>query len=384
MRLHTNLSVRKAGTAPALAAALGSIFALLALLIALAPRAEAVERVGPIVPEHGYPAWYEDSSGLRLELCIDGPPLCLEGLPDPGQPALVAADPADSNFPDEAFWWAGEADMALDGGGDALLVLAREAAFGGGDEAVRDGDQVSFSRVRIRATVPVAGATYKVTHPYGTDTFEDVPGGTRGINFSEDLGCALSPDPAEPRCDFSDAFFGRVDPFLTWDPAVAPAPPEGYVGDPNVGHPVVGSPFNTNFFRVERTTDAQGDPLAQPIVIGQTNSFFVQGKIAGAAPTAATLNAAPSRVTAGRPVTLSGKLTSFGGPLADKPVVLTRRPAGTTGFRPFAGGNLTTSAQGAFRLTGIRPRRDTTYRVTFAGEPGALLRSSAVDRVDVR
>ena len=39
--------------------------------------------------------------------------------------------------------------------------------------------------------------------------------------------------------------------FLKWDPAVAPAAPVGFIGDPNVDHPVVGSPFNTNFVRVE-------------------------------------------------------------------------------------------------------------------------------------
>lgn len=385
MALHAITARERRNRATVLAAVVGSILALLTLMAALAQPARAVERVGPIVPEHGYPFWYEDSTGLRLELCIDGPPLCLEGLPNPNQPPLVAPNPANSNFPDEAFWWAGEAEMALDGGGDALLVLAREAAFGGADEAVRAGDQVSFSRVRIRATVPVAGATYRVTHPYGVDTFENVPGGPRGINFTEDVGCALSPDPNDGGCDFSDAFFGRVDPFLIWDPAVAPAPPEGYVGNPNVPHRVVGSPNNTNFFLVEQTTNAQGNPLpGGPVEVGRTAQFAVQGKIAGAAPTSLTLNAAPATVNRGRPVTLSGRLTSFGTPVAGEQVVLTRRPAGTTGFRAVAGGRLTTNAQGRYRLAGVRPLRDTVYRATFAGEPDVLLRSTATDRVNVR
>lgn len=382
MTQHTGLFGR-GGVGGLLAASMGGLLALVLLMTALVQPARAAETVGPIVPEHGYPFWYEDSAGLRLELCIGGPN-CLATLPNPNQPPLVAANPANSNFPDEAFWWAGEADTPLTGGGDALLVLAREAAFGGGDEAVRDGDQVSFSRVRIRATVPVAGATYRVTHPYGVDTFEDVPAGPRGINFTEDIGCALSPNPANPRCDFADAFFGRVDPFLTWAPN-GDAPPAGYVGDPNVPHEVVGSPFGTNFFRVERTTNAQGQPLAGgPIVVGETDLFAIQGKIAGASPTSLTLNANPARVAAGGPVTLSGRLASFGTPLADETVVLTRRPAGTTGFRPVEGGSLTTNAQGGYRLAGVEPRRDTVYRATFAGEPDALLRSSATDRVDVR
>jgi cysteine-rich repeat protein len=39
--------------------------------------------------------------------------------------------------------------------------------------------------------------------------------------------------------------------FVQWDPAVPPAAPNGYIGDPAILHKVVGSPCGQNFFRVE-------------------------------------------------------------------------------------------------------------------------------------
>ncbi len=263
-----------------LAVAVALVLALAALFATLAQPADAaVAKVGPTNAANGYPNWYQDSNRVRLGLCIGGR-FCLATLPDPTKPGVVAANPAASNFPDESFWWAGEASIDRPGGGRALLVLAREAAFGGSDEAVRDGDQVSFSRVRIRVSNLRVGATYTVTHPYGVDTFvaeNDGTGTNTGeINFTEDIGCALSPNPASPGCNFGDALFGRVDPFLVWNPAVSPAPPAGYVGNPNVGHRVVGSPNNTNFFRITGP-DAGGKGTGVNTV--QTSRFFVQGKL---------------------------------------------------------------------------------------------------------
>lgn len=358
-----NHSSKRSGVVLTLAV-FGAVIAALAMIAAFALPAEAArERVGPRVPSHGYPLYYQDSNGLRLELCIDGPPLCLEGLPNPNQPPSVAPNPANSNFPDEAFWWAAEASMPTRNGGDALLVLAREAAFGGADEAVRRGDQVSFSRVRIRADNLVPGATYTVTHPYGVDTFRNVAGGPRGINFTEDIGCALSPNPNSPGCNFGDALFGRVDPFLTWDPRFAPAPPRGYVGAPGRLHRVVGSPRGTNFFRIVGPNI--GGPGDNSI---QTNRFAVQGKIAGRIPTRLTLKAIPGRVQAGRGHRLSGRLTFFRRPIAGRTVIIERRPKGFDRFRPVANGRRITGNDGRFILRGLNPKRNTVYRVTFAGE----------------
>jgi hypothetical protein len=230
-------------------------------LVTPTPAQAALADVGPVDPAHGYPLWFEDSAGLRLELCLDGPPMCLEGLPNPNLPPSVG------NLPDESFWWAAEATMDLPGGGTALLVLAQEAAWL--NEVPEAGQNMAFSRVRIRVTGLTPGASYTVTHPYGEQTFT-AQDAVRNINATEDIGCAAAP------CDFGQALTGSVGPFLTW-PAGS-NPPAGFVGDPGVEHTVVGSPTGNNFFRIT------GPGLGAGGV--QTNLFAVQGKLAtGAQPT---------------------------------------------------------------------------------------------------
>jgi hypothetical protein len=256
-----------------LAVLLAGVVALLALIGALSPADAAVAKgtVGPINKATGFPKWYEDSNGVRLGLCLAGP-LCLERLPHPNQPASVKANPALSNFPEEAFWWAGEASIDRPGGGRALLVLAREAAFA--NEVPKRGDQMSFSRVRVRVDDLVAGKRYTVTYPYGVKTFRAQPTDQDGgeIDFTSDIGCGVGP---LTKCNFREALFGQVDPFLRWDPKVAPKAPAGYVGNPNVGHKVVGSPKGTNFFKIEGP-NAGGRGTGVDVV--KTSNFFVQGK----------------------------------------------------------------------------------------------------------
>lgn len=252
-----------------LAVLLAVVVALVTLIGALSPADAAVAKgtVGKKDPATGFPRWYQDSKGLRLGLCLEGPPLCLEGLPNPNQPASVPG-----NFPEEAFWWAGEASIDRPGGGRALLVLAREAAFA--NEVPARGDQMSFSRVRVRVDNLVPGKRYTVTYPYGVKTFRAQPTDQEGgeINFTSDIGCAPGPLTS---CNFREALFGKVDPFLRWDPKVAPKAPAGYVGNPNVGHKVVGSPRGTNFFKIEGP-NAGGRGTGVDVV--KTSRFFVQGK----------------------------------------------------------------------------------------------------------
>jgi hypothetical protein len=251
---------------------------------------------GPIDPNTGFPFWYEDANGMRLDLCLDNNPLCLTTLPDTARPALVAAEEADSNFPDEAFWWSGEAAVAGAGGVNAQVTLNAEAAFA---NRIVTGDQMAFGRVRIRIDNLVQGGSYKVTHPYGVDEFDNVSGGDGGINFTEDIGTTSFPN---------GILNSRIGPFLTWDtygvdPALIPvgdaAPPAGYVGDPTVAHKVKGSPLDQNFFRVE-----QLDPVTREViaVVAETDLFTVAGKLS-------SLNAVASphggTYPAGRAVTLT-------------------------------------------------------------------------------
>jgi hypothetical protein len=227
--------------------------------------------VGPVSGENGFPVWYKDSNGVRLEACLDGAdPFCgfaAGDIPDPTRPVSFP-----DNFPEEFFYQqATNVQDVAGGAGRATTVMALEGAFSSGP--VKDGDQMVFARIRFFYSGLQPGATYRITHPYGVD--EEVADEAGAIRFTEDVG--LSPGI------FTGALDGRTGPFLKWDPAIAPAAPVGYLGDPAVDHQVVGSPFNTNFVRVEgpgvavignqtnTCTPATTDCI-------QTNLFSISGK----------------------------------------------------------------------------------------------------------
>lgn len=237
-----------------------------------------LKQVGPIDEANGFPIWYKDTNNVKLELCTDpGDPFCIMGdVPDPSQPVSFPG-----NFPDEAFWSVADSSIDAGGGDSALLVTAVEAAFAGGP--AKAGDQVSFGRIRIRAGGLVDGEEYKITHPYGVDLAVAEVGAVKGVNTTEDIG-SLTPDGV-----FDQTLGSRPAPFLKWTGTDAPP---GYLGDPTVEHPVTGSPYNTNFFRIEGpagsftgSTQLCDDPTLgdSPTATDdciQSNDFTVQGKIA--------------------------------------------------------------------------------------------------------
>ncbi|MFF7109100.1 hypothetical protein [Pseudomonas sichuanensis] len=208
----------------------------------------------PPAPASGFPAWYQDSHGRTLDLCLTkavssrvagapgAPAYMCTLLPTPGvfddtQPIVFP-----TNFPDEAFWFTADAAIVDAARGiDLSFGTAIEAAFAA--EEPKAGDQVSFARVRIRVDVPVAG-TYTVTHPYGVEVFDVPAGGRRAINMTRDIGIAGAGD-------FSGALKGDVGPFLRSVNGPYTEGNERFIGDPNLDEPVTGSPFNTNFVRIE-------------------------------------------------------------------------------------------------------------------------------------
>ena len=145
-------------------------------------------------------------------------------------------------------------------GVDMTVGMDLEGAWAA--EEVVEGDQMVFGRVRIRDK-SIADGEYRVTHPYGVDQFV-VEGD--GINYTQDIGTTPGA--------FGQALASRIGPFLRWDPAVAPAAPAGYVGDPGVEHEVVGSPYGTNFVAVERR---DGDVWTE---LARTTAFSIQGRLA--------------------------------------------------------------------------------------------------------
>ncbi len=104
----------------------------------------------------------------------------------------------------------------------------------------------------------------------------------KGINTTEDIG-SLTPNGT-----FDTTLNSKSAPFLKW-PTGAPA---GYLGDPTVEHVVTGSPYDTNYFRIEGpagsftgstqlcANPALGDsPVATDDCI-ESNQFTAEGKIA--------------------------------------------------------------------------------------------------------
>lgn len=216
---------------------------------------------GPYLPANGsFAAWYQDTHGRTLDLCLSkavssrvpgapgAPSYMCSLLPTPGvfddaQPIVFP-----TNFPDESFWFTADAAIVdATRGIDLSFGTAIEAAFAA--EEPIEGDQVSFARVRIRIDVPTAG-TYIVTHPYGVEVFDVPVPGRRAINMTRDIGIGV------PKT-YDGALRGDVGPFLRsvngpyteTNPLTGAA--EQFIGDPNLEEAVTGSPFNTNFVRIE-------------------------------------------------------------------------------------------------------------------------------------
>lgn len=260
---------------------------------------------------NGFPLWYRDADGLKLQLCLDQAVERAEGgifFPCPTEEPLPGAPISfPLNFGPEAFWWIANAanvytsrqNGALVAGGDMLFVGALEAAFGA-DLGAQDSDQVAFARIRLRISVPRPGI-YRVTHPYGTFDYALADPGRRAINQTQDIGNFLLPGPP-PFGDFTRALpdgvapFGGEDPPLGFDFSlnaevvdedgrsigpflVAAEEPGGtplpfiqavdgslYLADPGAGAlhlevPVTGSPTGDNFFRLELLNLLEDDGL---------------------------------------------------------------------------------------------------------------------------
>lgn len=188
------------------------------------PAHAVLERTGPIDNANGFPRWYQDSTGLAVELCLPLTQAELEGghcLLLPGDPPVVP-EVFPGQFFDEHFWWAAGANMTPATGGVALLVLGLEAAFSAN---VTPGGQIVFTRIRVKLNpVPVSG-TYRFIHPYGEESIEG--SADDRIFFTDDVGIGAPGD-------FSAAMQGRVGPFLL--PAASP----GAAENPPIGGPVAG------------------------------------------------------------------------------------------------------------------------------------------------
>ena len=171
----------------------------------------ALERVGPpnSAPSMGgFPAWYQDRTGLALEFCAPQNQSEMAGgwcLLLPGDVPVVP-ETFPTNFFDEHFYFAASAGplTLASNGGKASLVLAVESAFASGPPI--PGDQITFSRIRISLNPAPMTGTYKFIHPYGEELIDAVAG--ERIFFTEDIGINCAPGT------FDCALNSRLGPFL--------------------------------------------------------------------------------------------------------------------------------------------------------------------------
>jgi len=190
---------------------------------------------GPVDPVHGFPGYYQDSTLLALEPCLDFACDPALGLPNPAA-SLSFPD----NFPGEFFYLRAIANMSGPNGETFQLNLALEGSFVNGTPVA--GQQLVFTRVRVRATGVVAGAVYTVTHPFGVETITADSLPPRLIDFRRDTG--------RVPLAFGLALHGDVGPFLRFASGTAPPPP-GTIGNPAATQTVTGSACGQNFFKVE-------------------------------------------------------------------------------------------------------------------------------------
>lgn len=292
----------------------------------------------PAVEPHGYPQTYSDGH-LTLELCLENTTMCFFDPVEPGNAFSEA-----NGFGPEAFYFLAEAELRdlppapdrADRPGRAVLVLGLEAAFGG-DEAVEDGNQVAFGRVRVRIDTAQPG-DYRVIHPYGVNEFLGVPAGRRAIDYTQDIGGV---NPGNPAAAFSGAGASSITRFLTWpefeeddrlridffqrdengelvldeDEQPVIERTEQYIGHPDIPHVVTGSPFDTNVFRIEYRANSQ----AAWTLYGETDLFAVHGRIYGGVegePKGPYVNVPEQKLLASGPVNraVAYSTTEFGRP----------------------------------------------------------------------
>jgi hypothetical protein len=232
-------------------------------------RAGSLVSFGPLM-DNGFPTTYEDSNGVRLEACITAAdPLCPAAASPHYNPDLPLSFP--TNFPDEFFYQLDQAVVPANPANPAEKLLVEtnlEGAFATPNGPI-PGDQVVFARVRFKDVNVPDGTTWRITHPYGVDVVTAGANGKAGIVETTDVAAIPG--------NFSAALGGRVGPFLTWDPAVDPQAPAGYIGDPGVTHAVTGSPYGTNYIKVEQL-NPDGTTWT---TLGQwDNLFTLQGRYA--------------------------------------------------------------------------------------------------------
>jgi hypothetical protein len=247
---------------------LGAVFLA---AFALPAQADLLDFGGTVdVAGEEFPLWYKDANMLMLQGCLDDEDFCLAALEEEnGEPIIEGL---------EFFYWLAETQIefdavpgAADNQGRARLIMALEGA-------IDEDEPVVFNEIIIRLRGLQPGGAYTIIHPYGV--IENVI--AAGVNDNLNAGrIRLEIPPEHPEEDFFIAALeGPIQKFLYSD-TLLPLGGNGdfFIGDPQFadeltaaeGHTVFGSPFGTNFFRVE------GPGLPGGFI--ETDFFTVVGKV---------------------------------------------------------------------------------------------------------
>jgi len=178
------------------------------------------------------------------------------------QPLTVASNAVAvrAGFDTEAFYFNAKADPKnfQTAYGKIVTTIGLEASYANGTPT--EGQQVVFSRIRIKAPVKVAG-TYTLTHPWGSETINvtaaDINSTNKGIFFTKDFGLNTGWNPAgagwSPVAP-PGGFYSVLQPgntMSTFLRALSPAPPAGWIGDGVTLSTVTGSPTGYNTVRLQ-------------------------------------------------------------------------------------------------------------------------------------
>jgi hypothetical protein len=215
---------------------------------------------GPSDPLLTWPQWYRDTNGLAVGMCnsqAQSPnplaglkPMCFPPAPDPAGFA--------GNIGPEKFYNMINVKNKNTGSDFVFDYIAGlEASYLPAGVPIH-GTETVFARIRIAFNFnnPLKNGRYVVTHPFGVETFDNVTatdtqnlvGNKAAVFFTIDV-------PLGGIMNFDGALAGRVGPFLQWDVLQSgeslTAGGSSFLGDPNYDHTFTGSPFGTNFVRVD-------------------------------------------------------------------------------------------------------------------------------------
>jgi len=228
---------------------------------------------GPSDPTLLFPQWYRDLNNLPLGLCLsqNPSPNALAGLKPMCFP--LAADPAGfpGNVGAEVFYNNINQKFGKGTTGFKMSYVAGlEASYLPAGIPIH-GTEAVFARVRAFITPAVSG-TYVVTHPFGVEVFPDLTAG-QILRFTADVGLTTG--------DFNAALAGRVGPFAQWDvlnvgESLTNSAGEQFVGDPNFAHTYTGSPFGTNYVRIDGPPGSNLDGLGNDFLIDTTANVLGQ------------------------------------------------------------------------------------------------------------